>query len=78
MGLIEKIANMFSSQLDAETEQSIASRLDAFQLAVSRLSESYTSKAGAEEFAQQWEPFYKEVKTVRISKKHKLYELSLP
>ena len=72
MSLFDKVfGSMFAA--DPEQEERIASRIDAFNIAVSGLSGAYTTNAQAEAFRQSVSALYVELKGVRVPKKHKLY-----
>ncbi len=70
MGFFDRL---FGHRLEPEQEQSITQYVNAFNLAASKLPETYTSKAKAEEFSQLWGVAYKEVKGIRVPKKHELF-----
>ena len=64
---------LFGHRLGPEQEQNIIQYVNDFNLAVSKLSEIYTNKAKAEEFSQVWGAAYKEVRGIRVPKKHELF-----
>ena len=64
---------LFGHRLGPEQEQNIIQYVNDFNLAVSKLSEIYTNKAKAEEFSQVWGAAYKEVRGIRVPKKHALF-----
>ena len=70
MGFFDRL---FGIRLQPEQEETITRYVNAYNLAVSHLHDSYTSKGKAEEFSQLWGVAYKEVKNIRVPKKHELY-----
>ncbi|MDO4805358.1 MAG: UvrD-helicase domain-containing protein [Lachnospiraceae bacterium] len=70
MGFFEKL---LSPRLESELEQSITKNINAFNLAVSKFPETYISKTRTDEFVRRWGVVYKEIKGIRIRKKHELY-----